>query len=179
MTWLEYHRQSEQFAGEAEMAERKGEIDRARELYRQAAELEENALSVLDRQKVRTLGITAVSAAALWFKAGKFEIARKIAEEWLAGGMLPPFAINGLVELSKTIELALSNDPPHYQVRIWWDSDDQAFLAQAPELPGCVVDGATRLEAVANLETAIREWLETARKLNRAIPQPEDQHALV
>ena len=96
------------------MAELKSEIERARELYRQAAELEENALSVLDCQKVRTLGITAVSAAALWFKAGKFDPARKIAEEWLASGILPAFAVTELIELSN--ELALSNDPPHYQM---------------------------------------------------------------
>lgn len=175
MTWVEYHKKSEQFAGEAEAAEYRGDADHAHELYRQAAELEEKALGVLDRQKVKTLGITAVSAAALWFKAGQSEQSRRIAEEWLASGTLPDFAV---IQLMKMISAAASNDISHYQVHIWWDSDAQTFLAQAPELPGCAADGSTRQEAVTNLEIAIEEWIETAKELNRPIPQPETQHAL-
>jgi predicted RNase H-like HicB family nuclease len=203
MTWVEYHKQSEQFAGEAEAAEYKGEADRARELYRRAAELEEKALSVLDRQKMKTLGITVVSVAALWFKAGQLQQACRIAEEWLASETLPAFATTQLVGLvhkiwlkpwsntsihsGKTIttpvddtsrSLATSINTKHYQVHIFWDSGLQVFLAQAPELPGCVADGSTRQEAVANLEVAIEEWVETAKELNCQIPQPENHHAL-
>jgi hypothetical protein len=105
MTWVEFHKQSEQLAGAAEASEYKGEAARARELYRQAAEWEEKALHVLDRQKVKTLGITAVSAAALRYKAGQLQQARNVAEDWLASGCLPPFAVAQLEELLKKLPL--------------------------------------------------------------------------
>lgn len=49
-----------------------------------------------------------------------------------------------------------------HAVRIYWSKDDQAFVAEVPELPGCAADGATYQEALANVETVIREWIETA-----------------
>ncbi len=60
-----------------------------------------------------------------------------------------------------------------YQLLISWSEEDQAFLAAVPELPGCVADGATYQEVVANVEVAIREWIETAQSQNRPIPEPE------
>ncbi len=62
-----------------------------------------------------------------------------------------------------------------YETIIYWSSEDQAFIAEAPELPGCAADGPTRQAAVANLEVVIEEWIETARELNRPIPQPREQ----
>ena len=59
-----------------------------------------------------------------------------------------------------------------YEVIIYWREDDQAFLAEVPELPGCMADGATHAEALANAQTAITEWIETAQDLNREIPVP-------
>jgi len=61
---------------------------------------------------------------------------------------------------------------PKYEIIIYWSTDDQAFLAEAPELPGCMADGATHAEALCNLEVVIAEWLETARDLGRPIPEP-------
>jgi predicted RNase H-like HicB family nuclease len=58
----------------------------------------------------------------------------------------------------------------HYEVAIYWSAEDQAFIAEIPELPGCAADGQTRLEALRNAEVAIREWIETARELGRPIP---------
>jgi predicted RNase H-like HicB family nuclease len=52
-----------------------------------------------------------------------------------------------------------------YEVIIYWSKDDQAFIAEVPELPGCAADGATYQEALANVETVIREWIETAKDL--------------
>jgi len=49
---------------------------------------------------------------------------------------------------------------------------EQAFLAEVPELAGCLADGATYQEAVANVEVVIQEWIETARELGRPVPQP-------
>ena len=56
---------------------------------------------------------------------------------------------------------------------IYWSKDDQAFIAEVPELPGCAADGATYQEALANVETIIQEWIETARDLGRPIPEPK------
>lgn len=60
-----------------------------------------------------------------------------------------------------------------YAVIIYWSDQDQAFIAEVPELPGCAVDGATYREAIANLETVIQEWIETAQELDRSIPVPK------
>lgn len=59
-----------------------------------------------------------------------------------------------------------------YEVILYWSEEDQAFIAEVPELPGCAADGATYAEAVANAEVVIREWIETARELGRAVPEP-------
>jgi predicted RNase H-like HicB family nuclease len=63
--------------------------------------------------------------------------------------------------------------PEHrYELIIYWSNDDQAFIAEVPELPGCAADGATYGEAVSNVEVVIREWIETAMELGRPIPEP-------
>ena len=59
-----------------------------------------------------------------------------------------------------------------YEIIIYWSGDDQAFVAEAPELPGCMADGASYQEAVAAIEVAIDEWIETARQIGRAVPEP-------
>ena len=59
-----------------------------------------------------------------------------------------------------------------YELIIYWSDDDQAFIVEVPELPGCAADGSTYQEAVQNAEVIIREWLETAQELGRPIPQP-------
>lgn len=58
-----------------------------------------------------------------------------------------------------------------YEVIIYWSKDDQAFIAEVPELPGCAADGATYQEALAHVETVIQEWIETAKDLGRPIPE--------
>lgn len=64
-----------------------------------------------------------------------------------------------------------------YEVIIYWSKDDQAFVAEVPELPGCAADGATHREALANVETVIQEWIETAKNLGRPIPEPKGRLA--
>ncbi len=59
-----------------------------------------------------------------------------------------------------------------YEVIIYWSDQDQAFIAEVPELSGCAADGATYQEAVANVETVIQEWIETAQELGRSVPAP-------
>lgn len=60
---------------------------------------------------------------------------------------------------------------PKYEVIIYWSEEDQAFIAEVPELPGCAADGSTHQAALAAAAIAIQEWLETARELGRPIPQ--------
>lgn len=62
---------------------------------------------------------------------------------------------------------------PRYEMIIYWSDEDEAFIAEVPELPGCAADGRTYKEAVANAETAIKEWIETARDLGRPVPRPK------
>ena len=64
-----------------------------------------------------------------------------------------------------------------YEVIIYWSDDDGAFIAEVPELPGCMADGATYQEALANAEIVIQEWLETATALGRPIPEPKGRLA--
>ena len=60
-----------------------------------------------------------------------------------------------------------------YEIILYWSNEDEAFIAEVPELAGCAADGATRQEALANAEAVIAEWVETARELGRPIPEPK------
>ena len=60
-----------------------------------------------------------------------------------------------------------------YEIIIYWSEEDQAFIAEVPELPGCMADGETHVEAVKNAEQVIDEWIETAKSLGREIPKPK------
>jgi len=63
-------------------------------------------------------------------------------------------------------------DSIQYEIILYWSKDDQAFIAEVPELPGCAADGSTYQEALQNVEVLIREWIETARELGRPVPEP-------
>jgi len=60
-----------------------------------------------------------------------------------------------------------------YEVIIYWSDEDDAFIAEVPELAGCLADGSTYQEALANVEVIIQEWIETAQELGRPIPEPK------
>ncbi len=62
---------------------------------------------------------------------------------------------------------------PKYEVIIYWSEEDQAFVAEVPELPGCAADGKTYQDALASVEVIIEEWIETAKELGRPIPAPK------
>ncbi|HQU42504.1 MAG TPA: type II toxin-antitoxin system HicB family antitoxin [Pirellulales bacterium] len=64
------------------------------------------------------------------------------------------------------------NDDVRYEIIIYWSEQDRAFIAEAPELPGCAADGPSYREAIAAIEVVIAEWLETAKELGRPIPKP-------
>ena len=60
-----------------------------------------------------------------------------------------------------------------YEIIVYWSEDDDAFIAEVPELAGCAADGKTYNEALENVEVIIDEWLETAKELGRPIPKPK------
>ena len=103
MSWTEHHTTSERAAAAAEMAARRGQGDEAIQLYRVAAEGEERALAAIQPDKLRTLGITAVSAASLWYMAQEYTRAQQLAHSWLASGRLPPFAAAQLRDLLQEV----------------------------------------------------------------------------
>ena len=59
-----------------------------------------------------------------------------------------------------------------YEVIIYWSAEDNSFIAEVPELPGCMANGITYRDALANVEQIAQEWIETARELGRKIPEP-------
>ena len=59
-----------------------------------------------------------------------------------------------------------------YEIILYWSEDDNAYIAEVPELAGCMADGPTAKEALHNVEQIAREWIETARELGRPVPAP-------
>lgn len=64
-------------------------------------------------------------------------------------------------------------DAFRYGLVIYWSDEDNALIAEVPELPGCAADGETYEEAIANVEIVIAQWIETARELGRSVPEPK------
>lgn len=64
-----------------------------------------------------------------------------------------------------------------YELIIYWSKPDESFIVEVPELPGCMADGATYEEAIANAQIVVQEWIETARSLGRPIPEPKGKLA--
>ena len=59
-----------------------------------------------------------------------------------------------------------------YEIIIYWSQADASYVAEVPELAGCMADGATYAEALHNAQAVIDDWVETAQALGRAIPVP-------
>ena len=62
---------------------------------------------------------------------------------------------------------------PKYEIILYYSDEDDALIAEVPELPGCAADGPTRQEALANVEIIISEWIETAREPGRPTSEPK------
>jgi len=60
-----------------------------------------------------------------------------------------------------------------YEIIIYWSDEDEAYIAEVPELPGCMADGRTHREALRNVERVAKEWIAVAKELGREIPQPK------
>lgn len=64
-----------------------------------------------------------------------------------------------------------------YEIIIFWSAEDEAFVAEVPELPGCMADGSSYQEVLANAQQIIQEWIATARELGRPVPEPRGRLA--
>ena len=62
---------------------------------------------------------------------------------------------------------------PKYEIIIYWSKEDDAFIAEVPELSGCMADGESYFKALENAQIVINQWIETAKELNRPIPEPK------
>lgn len=60
-----------------------------------------------------------------------------------------------------------------YEIIIYWSEDDNLYIAEVPELPGCMADGENYREVLVNIEKVMSEWIETAKFLGRDIPKPK------
>ncbi len=66
-----------------------------------------------------------------------------------------------------------------YEVIIYWSNEDSAFVAEAPQLPGCVAHGDTQEEALKHINQAMDLWLETAREFGDPIPEPKGERLML
>ena len=65
-----------------------------------------------------------------------------------------------------------------YEIIIYWSREDQVFVAEVPELPGCVAHGDTQQGALANANEAIQLWIDTAQEFGDPIPEPKEQRLI-
>ena len=63
----------------------------------------------------------------------------------------------------------------HYKVVIYWSPEDEAYIAEVPELAGCMADGETYFESLSNVQIIMEEWIQTATELGRPITQPQSK----
>jgi predicted RNase H-like HicB family nuclease len=59
-----------------------------------------------------------------------------------------------------------------YEIILFWSNEDESFVADVPELPGCMAHGATQEEALRNIQEAMSAWIEVAKELGRPVPEP-------
>jgi len=71
------------------------------------------------------------------------------------------------MSIEKVIDTILKS-----QMVVYWSDDDDSYIVEVPELPGCMADGKTYEEAIKNTLVIIKEWIETANELGRYIPKP-------
>ena len=67
----------------------------------------------------------------------------------------------------------MTTNDSRYEIILYWSDEDQAVIAEVPELPGCAADGETYEDALTNVQTIMDEWIDTARDLGREVPKPK------
>ena len=66
-----------------------------------------------------------------------------------------------------------------YEIIIYWSNEDQVFVAEVPELPGCMAHGDTQEAALAQANEAIRLWIDTAREFGDPVPEPKGERLML
>jgi len=66
-----------------------------------------------------------------------------------------------------------------YEIIIYWSDEDRAFIAEVPELPGCIAHGSTQEASLANAKKAIRLWIQTAKEFGDPIPEPKGRRLIL
>ncbi len=66
-----------------------------------------------------------------------------------------------------------------YEIIIYWSNEDQAFIAEVPELPGCMAHGDSQTSALANANEAIQAWIDTANEFGDPVPEPKGQRLML
>ena len=66
-----------------------------------------------------------------------------------------------------------------YEIIIYWSNEDDVFVAEVPELPGCSAHGATHDAALANINEAVKLWIETAREFGDEVPEPKGERLML
>ena len=67
----------------------------------------------------------------------------------------------------------MTTNESRYEIILYWSNEDQAVIAEVPELPGCAADGETYEAALTNVQTIMDEWIQTARNAGRDVPKPK------
>ena len=65
-----------------------------------------------------------------------------------------------------------------YEVILYWSAEDESFIAEVPELPGCMAHGSTHEEALTNVKEAVQLWIDTAKEFSRQIPEPKGRRLI-
>lgn len=66
-----------------------------------------------------------------------------------------------------------------YEIIIYWSNEDQVFIAEVPELPGCMAHGETQESALAHVHEAIQLWIDTAREFGDPVPEPKGERLML
>ena len=67
---------------------------------------------------------------------------------------------------------------PKYEILLYWSNEDKLFIAEVPELPGCMAHGKTQESALKNVKSAIRLWIETAKEFGDPVPEPKGRRLM-
>jgi hypothetical protein len=162
MSWTLYHNQSETLAAAAHQAQAAADAKRAAELFEQAAVAEENALDSLGPDKPRTLGVTAISAAALWCKGGKPERAAQLAHRASAMQGMPAFALQDLREVLQTIW----NEQAQHQAGVSFAPGQVVVSAKGGE----VVSGGAPLDVILDKVQGIQNLFYRTAEFLKDLP---------
>ena len=162
MSWLNKHRESEKLASEAETLARRGKAEQSRALYSKAARAEHEALESLSADQSRTIGISAISAVSLYYKAQDFTEAEKTAITWLERDSLPSFAYQHLRNLLQSIwsELARSKSERKF-------APGQVLISVSG---GEVIEGGAPLDLILSKVQVVQSMFYRTAELLRDLP---------